>query len=97
MQLPHSVNIMGITYQVSEVPVVSKTEDLLGEIDYTAQTIRIDAELSPEKKGQVFMHELLHGAMESVGLDDWNQNENAVQSLAAVLYHTLSAQTISFS
>ncbi len=97
MQLPQSINIMGITYQVSEVPVVSKTEDLFGEIDYVAQTIRIDSGLSPEKKGQVFMHELLHGAMESIGLDEWNHDEGAIQSLAAVLYHTLSAQTISFS
>ncbi len=42
------------------------------------------------------MHELLHGALESIGLHEWNKDENAVQSLAAALYCIMSSQTISF-
>ncbi len=97
MKLPEKINILGLTYAVMEVDVVDKMKPSNGEIDFQTQTIKIDKELSQEKKEQVFMHELLHGILESLGLDALNSDENVVQSISATLYHILSSQAISFS
>lgn len=96
MKIPKQINILGLTYAVEEVEVVSKGELLLGQINYLEQTIRIDKSLSEDRKGQVFMHELLHGILEGLGMAELNENENALQSIAAAMYHILSGQAISF-
>ena len=65
-------------------------EPLLGQIDYIEQKIRIDKTLTEDRKGQVLMHELLHGITEGLGLNELNDNETAIQSIAAGLYLALS-------
>ena len=97
MKLPKEVNILGLTYEVREVDIVDKMQPAYGEIDYEAQVIKIDISLSDERKGQVFMHELLHGILEALNYVSLNNDENAVQSISATLYHVLSGQAISFS
>ena len=96
MKLPKEIKILGLTYKIEEVAVVNKTEALWGQIDHQEQVIKIDADMSDERKGQTFMHELLHGVLAELGYDELNENENAVQSISATLYHALSSQTISF-
>lgn len=90
MNLPEEVKILGLTYRVQEVDVVDKTETLWGKIDHQEQVIRIDAEMSDERKGLTFFHELLHGVLAELGYDQLNNNECAVQSISAALYHALS-------
>lgn len=92
--IPDSINILGINYEVREVEVVSKETFLLGEIDYINQVIKLDKALADEKKCQILMHEILHGILESLGLDEINDDEKMVQSIAAALYHLFSSQTI---
>lgn len=95
MKLPNEVKIMGLTYKVQEVNVVDKNEPLWGQIDYQNQVIKIDAEMSDERKCQTFMHELLHGVLTELGYRQLNEDENAVQSISAALYHALSGQLTS--
>ncbi len=97
MTLPKSVNILGIDYEVVECETVDKFDPAFGQIDYANQTIKIDSTLTEQRKGVVFMHELLHGVFDGLGMRDFNENEGAVQSLAAALYCVLSSQPISFS
>ena len=85
---------MGIPYTVEEVDVVSRDGKDWGMIDYEKQTIRIDKALEQEKKGQVFVHELVHAILGNIGQYDWNDDETAVQSFAAALYQVSSTQNI---
>lgn len=90
MKLPEEVKILGLTYKVQEVDVVNKEQALWGKIDHQQQIIRIDAEISDERKGQTFLHEILHGVLAELGYFQLNKDENAVQSISATLYHALS-------
>ncbi len=92
MKLPERVNILGLTYEVQEVEVVNRGEALWGMIDYDSQVIRIDANASTERKGQTFLHELLHGILNELGFKKLNENESVVQSISATLYHVLFGQ-----
>lgn len=92
--LPSSVKIAGITYQVREVEVVNKETYLFGEINYITQVIKIDSSLTQERKRQVLMHEIIHGVLEVLGLDELNEDEKVVQSISAILYHIFTSQVI---
>lgn len=92
--LPSSINILGMTYQVKEVEVVNKETFLFGEINFITQVIKIDSSLTQERKNQVLMHEIFHGVLEALGLDELNEDEKVVQSISATLYHLFSSQVI---
>ena len=94
MIIPRKIDVLGIPYAVEEVDVVSRDGKEWGLIDYEKQTIRIDRALAPEKKCQVFIHELVHAILGNIGQYEWNDDESAVQSFAAALYHVLSTQAI---
>lgn len=91
MELPKKVNILGLTYDVQEVEVVDRGEALWGKIDHNSQVIRIDANATEERKGQTFLHEVLHGVLAGLGFEELNADESAVQSISAALYHALSS------
>lgn len=74
--------------------VVNKEKLCFGEIDFFSQKIKIDNTLTEERKKQVLMHEILHAIFEILGLNELNEDEKAVQSIAATLYHTFSTQII---
>lgn len=95
--LPEKVAILGLDYKVEVVEVVDGQEALWGKIDYENLSIRIDASLSDARKQQTLLHEILHGILEELGYRKLNEDENAVQGIAAVLYCVLKSQTISFS
>lgn len=97
MKIPDKVTIMGIPYKVTEVDVVRKNEALWGEIDYQKQEIRLDKELAPQKKEQVFTHEVLHGILEAIGEKELNEDENLVQGISSALYQVLASHPTSFS
>lgn len=88
MQLPKEIDILGLIYQVNEVDVVNKFIPRNGEIDFQNQIITIDKNLSDDKKCIVLLHEIIHGELEALGIDEICDNENVIQSLASTLYHT---------
>lgn len=94
--MPKSVNILGIDYKVEECETVDKFDPAFGQIDYASQTIRVDSTLTEQKREAVFIHEILHGVLDGLGMSDFNENESAVQSLATALYCVLQP-FISFS
>lgn len=96
MELPKSVDIMGLIYRVEEVDIVNKFIPRNGEIDFQNQVIRIDKGLTEDRKAVVLIHEVLHGELEALGLSEICDNENMVQSLAIALYHTIKHLIISF-
>jgi hypothetical protein len=88
-----TVNILGIEYRIEEVESVSKTESLLGSIDFLNQVIRIDVSLSNEKKEETLLHEILHGIAEATGLEE-TLNEQVVQILSRTLYDLFKHQKL---
>jgi Zn-dependent peptidase ImmA (M78 family) len=84
-----TIDILGLTYTVEEVPVVDKDEHKAGQIEYAKQRILIDADLRPDRKIQTLLHEILHGVLEQLGEDGLNEDEGKVQALAMGLYLTL--------
>jgi len=88
------IGILGVDYTVQEVACISKDTFLYGEIDFVNQIIKIDKSLTSNKKEQTLLHEILHAILEELGLQEINQNEEAVQSISAVLYHLLKTQSI---
>lgn len=96
MELPKSVDIMGLIYSVEEVDIVNKFFPRNGEIDFQSQIIKIDKGLTEDRKAVVLIHEVLHGELEALGLSEISDNENMVQSLAIALYHTIKHLIISF-
>lgn len=95
MELPKSVDIMGLIYSIEEVDVVNKMIPRNGEINFQDQTIKIDKELTDDRKAIVLVHEVIHGELEALGIEDFYNNENVVQSLAIALYHTFKPLIIS--
>lgn len=94
MILPKTVNILGITYKVLEVDTVNKNEPRFGELNFATSEIRIDKELPDEKKIQVFMHEILHGVFDGLGMEELCTDERAVQSIATALCCIFGASNI---
>lgn len=94
MNLPETVNILGITYKVIEVDVVNKNEPRFGELNFATSEIRIDQELPDEKKIQVLMHEILHGIFDGLGMEELCKDERSVQSIATALCCIFGASNI---
>ena len=84
--MSEKITILGIEYEIERVPCISKDEFLLGQIDYIRQKILIDGSISEEKAQVVLLHEIIHGILEALGMNDENQNETMIQGLAAALY-----------
>lgn len=82
------IKIMGIPFKIVEKPVVCKGENGLtrGVIDFSNDTIEIDEELSPERKEQVLIHEILHAIFDLIGDEELAKDEKTVQSLSAALH-----------
>lgn len=92
------LKIMATEFLVEEVEQIDKYERLLGQINYTEQTIKIDKNISEDMKQEVLIHEILHGVLEKLGYEEINDDEQKVQSIASTLYLVLKEnKIISFS
>lgn len=68
----NQVKIGSVPYKVEfKSPLVSDERDkvLWGEILQEKQLIRVDAQLAPEMKRVVILHEIIHGLLNHAGLD----------------------------
>ena len=79
---------------ISSAKVVNKQDWRKGQIDFVKCRIRIDSSMSHKMKEQTLMHEILHGILEGLGMEDLNSDERAVQSIASALHLTLTSQAI---
>jgi len=79
------VKILGLTYAIERVPVVSRDDKLWGRIDYEDLTIKIDANMSEKRQAHTIAHEAIHGILGALGFREENENETLVQSLSTAL------------
>ncbi len=89
-----TINILGHNYKIEEVEQVDKNQRLFGEINYVDQTIKIEKGLTPDKKFEVLIHEIIHGIFEALGFEEENKNEHLIQVLANALYQILKLNEI---
>lgn len=85
--IPAKVKVAGIEYEVIEVNKMEEQFNQLGQILYTKGLIKLDKELAPDRKEQVFVHELLHACFYEAGFEE--QDEDMVNRLGIVLYQVL--------
>lgn len=92
------IDILGVTYRVTEVEQVDKTNYLVdGEIDYDKQTISIKKNISNERKNEILWHEIIHGICEHLRIEEIQKNEHLVQCLGNAIYQVQKRnKTISF-
>lgn len=88
MKTPKRLNICGIPYKVEEQRAVIAPDGqaVWGHIDFGKCLIRIDKNLSSDKKVAVLMHEIVHAIDEAVGigLDESNTDRLAVAFLDVI-------------
>lgn len=88
MQIPETIHIGGLPYAVSRVPPSLLGEQREGLISYREQVITVvDADTDYAKIS--FLHEVIHGMLEAIGLTENNQDERLVDGLAHQLYQLL--------
>lgn len=91
-----TLNILGVGFDVVEVPAISRDEFVKGQIDFVKNEIKIDEALTKESHDQTLMHEIIHAICDLQGLYDIGEDENKVQSLATALHQVFKDNAISF-
>lgn len=88
MNIPDTIHIGGLPYMVFRNPPSELGEQREGTILYRMQEIHIvDGETDYAKI--TFLHEVIHGMFEALGLTDANQDERLVDGLAHQMYQLL--------
>ncbi|WP_404358486.1 ImmA/IrrE family metallo-endopeptidase [Cytobacillus firmus] len=85
--IPNKVKVGGIEYEIIQIEKMEEQFNHLGQILYTKGIIKVDKELAPDRKEQVFIHELLHACFYEAGFEE--QDEDMVNRLGIVLYHVI--------
>ncbi|WP_416144919.1 ImmA/IrrE family metallo-endopeptidase [Planococcus koreensis] len=85
--IPTIVKVAGIEYKINEVENMENEFNCLGQILYTKGIIKIDSELTQDRKEQVFVHELLHACFYEAGIEE--QDEDIVNRVGIVLHQVL--------
>jgi len=92
MKIPKSIKIGWRKYKVVYVKDLQDAEgnDLLGQINYNANVIRLESNHISEDYGNVvFLHEVVHGLFNSLGLNEQNNNEDIVDGLSEIMYQVI--------
>lgn len=85
MRIPDNVRISGIPYAIEIIPAKAGALNtkFAAAIDYDGQTIAI-GEQAPESMRVSFWHEVIHGMLSSLGLDE--HDEKLVEGLAHQMF-----------
>ncbi len=92
--VPSKVKVAGIEYNVSEINRLVEDYGLQGQVFYHKGLIKIDANMSNDKKQQTFVHELFHAILNEAGYDE--QDEDLVNRVSIVLYQVLKDNKLTF-
>lgn len=92
--LPNKVNVVEIEYTVKEVKGLENNHNKMGCIRYGSAEIELDADMSLERKEQVFVHEMLHACFFEAGYID--QDEDVINRVGAILYQVIKENKLSF-
>jgi hypothetical protein len=95
MTIPNSIQIGELTYQVILDDNLWADHEDYGMANKRDQTLRIDSHLKPDRQAMIFIHEVLHLALEQSGLS-WRleqkqklEEEDIVRSLETVIYQVV--------
>lgn len=80
------VNICGIPHKIIECEDKFDADCHFGQIDYKACEIRINKDMTEEKKKETICHEMVHGMFVSLGYNDYSNDEQLVQALGNAIY-----------
>jgi len=101
MILPKKINIVGIEYDVKYLknPVnvdVNKEKCLDGQIDYRLVQISIHDSGNKSLMGETFIHEVVHGIFNAMGVDAIDENEDSpdFKVFCRNLYDTLERNNL---
>lgn len=83
------IKILGIEYSIKRVPSISRDSYKAGQIDYENQEILILDTLKEDMYNTVLLHEIIHGALNHLGLVEESENENLVQGLAIAIHQVV--------
>jgi hypothetical protein len=97
MKIPASFKIFGQDVTVRFVDRLSDGEGLLGRIDYNTNTITLQREndgtaLARRRVEQVFLHEVVHCALNALGEFELRKNEKLVETLSQCFHQYLLTQ-----
>lgn len=82
MQIPKSIKIGGLVYTVEMTE--NMCSDHSAEIDYMKVAIKVRPDMDSQKQKRDFIHEIVHGIFDNLGL--CNQDEKEVDELAGAFY-----------
>jgi hypothetical protein len=86
-----TVRILGKTYTITKAEKFMEVDGrVLGQIDYTKQTIKLEDKMNVECEKVTLLHEIMHGVFYQLGFDSECTNEHLIQSIATALYQVLS-------
>ena len=81
------IRILSCDYDVIEVDHLSRSEHLMGQVDYVEQVIKLERDLKDDRKAEVLLHEVLHCVFFSLGDNDLE--EAFLSRLSAALAQVL--------
>ena len=87
------VNICGIPHKIIECEDKFDVDCHFGQIDHKACEIRINKDLTAEKKKETICHEMVHGMFVSLGYNDYSNDEQLVQALGNAIYQSFEIKT----
>lgn len=87
MNIPDKIKIGGIVYKVIECTNPSEEDSNIdGQIIYSKQELRLKNDMEQDYKENVFVHEIMHGILELIGLE---QDENLVIRLSNAMHQVI--------
>jgi Zn-dependent peptidase ImmA (M78 family) len=95
MDIPASIQVGQLTYKIILDNNLWANHEQYGMANKRDQTIRIDSRLKPEQRALIFIHEVLHLALEQSGLvyrleqKQKIEEEDIVRSLESVIYQVV--------
>lgn len=92
--LPKSVNIHGLTYAIERTEFRARDSATYGLIDHIEQKIHVSPSLTDEKQRMALLHEIIHGVLDLLKLDEESNTEQLVQGLTVGLFNTLKGTRI---
>ena len=89
MKIPKTIKLFGRTIKIKVVAKVNKEFDHLGEYLHDDGIIKIKRGLSQEDTEQVYLHELTHAILLSLGKDSLSDDEPFVDTFASLLHQSI--------
>lgn len=87
MQIPKSIKVGGITYQVKESERLSLGENYNAEIDYQKAVIEIQKSLEKQVAQRSFLHEVIHAIYSELGYSE--HDEKQIDELAGAFFQLI--------